>query len=366
MVDKKKDCALDLQELTRMLREIGLEDDPDWIAVILFVRNIVGRLSILDEEKKASLQKNILNILEENSPSTDRLSKALHTIEEYLCSGFSIQLDKVKQELAEEQRYSDNLLGQLKTIVSDLKGSVDRQTQRMEDFGENTIAEIEADKDPREIVSSIRSSVTHMIQEARKEAQVWEQRAKTLEQSAMFDHLLTDIFNRGVFDNYLQRSVQLHLKKQKPLSLLMIDVDDFKTVNDKWGHQVGDDLLRTLSKIIKSHADMYLGAPCRYGGEELTVIFEDTSESEAAQRAEAIRKDTEKYNFIPRSPSGQVSDPIHFTISVGVASLEKHDWEAHDLIGAADQAMYQAKSHGKNQVVIYSDVACPLSPRAQQ
>ncbi|MFO7817502.1 MAG: diguanylate cyclase [Thermodesulfobacteriota bacterium] len=361
MSDQNDKCILSMGDLTDMLRKIGLEDDPDWIAVILFVRNIIARLECLNESDKSSLQREILDIINCRDKSKDRLSRAVKTIETSLTSGLSKKLDQTRDKLAREQKLSSNLLNQLQSIVSELKGSMEKHTLRIENFGENTISDIQAQKDPQEIISTIRKSIQVMIRDSRKEAQVWEQRARVLERTAMFDHLLTRIFNRGVFDSYLKRTVQVHKSKQTPsMCLLMIDVDNFKGINDKWGHQVGDDVLRTLSKIIKSHADLYQGIVCRYGGEELAVIFEDAGESEALQRAEALRIDTQNYEFIPKRKNGKIFTPIHFTISIGVAELDREKMDENDLIGAADKALYLAKAQGKNQVVKYSDVACLL------
>ncbi|MFP4168228.1 MAG: GGDEF domain-containing protein [Desulfonatronovibrionaceae bacterium] len=355
--------GLSMQELQDLLTRIGLEDDPDWIAVILFVRNVIIRLSCLTEKDKSILQREIFSILEDAAPPRERLARAYKTIEDYLTSEMDRQLKRTKDDLAREQKISSDLLSQLHSILKDLKGSVERQTQRMESFGETTIADIQAKKDPQEIVSSIRSSIQEMIQEAKGEAKIWEQRARMLERTAMFDHLLTNIFNRGVFDSYLKKTTALHREKELPLSLLMIDVDDFKAINDKWGHQVGDDVLQALSKVIRSQAELHKGVVCRYGGEELSVIFENTPEEKAVEQAETLRLLTQEYNFIPRKKTGEVDSPIHFTISIGTASMHGEDWEASDLIGAADRALYQAKSQGKNQVVAYSDVACALPRR---
>jgi len=360
MTGDKIKHSLNMQELRELLGKIGLDDDPDWIAIILFVRNVITRLDYLSGKDKCDLQHEVFQILESRTDSEEKLKKAYETIAKYLTTETSRQLKETRDQLTREQQLSSDLLNQLQSILRDLKGSVDRQTRRIETFGESTIADIQAEKDPQEIISTIRSSIKDMIREARSEAKIWEQRARMLEHTAMFDHLLTNIFNRGVFDSYLKKTTQLHREKKLPLSLLMIDVDDFKGINDKWGHQVGDDVLQALSKVIRSQAELHKGIVCRYGGEELAVIFENTAEKEALEQAETLRMLTESYDFIPRKETGEVSSPIHFTISVGVATLTDEDWQASDLIGASDRALYKAKSEGKNRAVAYSDMACAL------
>jgi diguanylate cyclase (GGDEF)-like protein len=130
---------------------------------------------------------------------------------------------------------------------------------------------------------------------------------------------------------------------------MMIDVDHFKNVNDTYGHQAGDDVLRALAGIINTHAIQYAGFAARYGGEDLVVVVQDMDLEQAALKAEALRADVENYDFRIRT-NGQLEDtPIRFTVSVGVARL-KVGWTAGELIGAADAALYQAKNSGRNRV----------------
>jgi diguanylate cyclase (GGDEF)-like protein len=188
-----------------------------------------------------------------------------------------------------------------------------------------------------------------LIEEFREEARVLNAKAEHFRMTADFDPLLTELHNRRSLEAHLRVAVEEFARSGTPLSLMMIDVDHFKNVNDTHGHQAGDDVLRALARIVNTHAIQYDGFAARYGGEELIVAVQDMDLNRAAVMAEALRADVEDYDFRVRT-NGQLADtPINFTVSVGVARL-KVGWSAGDLIGAADAALYQAKDAGRNQV----------------
>jgi diguanylate cyclase (GGDEF)-like protein len=154
-------------------------------------------------------------------------------------------------------------------------------------------------------------------------------------------------------DAFAQAAVLAQAKGQTgPLSLMMIDVDHFKRVNDTYGHQAGDDVLRALARIITAHAIQYQGFVARYGGEELVVAVRNMPLDKAVLKAEAIRINVEKYDFRIRTDGRLAETPLQFTVSIGVAQCLP-GWDAGRLISAADAAMYQAKSNGRNRVCAF-------------
>jgi diguanylate cyclase (GGDEF)-like protein len=166
---------------------------------------------------------------------------------------------------------------------------------------------------------------------------------------------LTGISNRRHFDDVLQKELKRALRTEDPVSLIMSDIDYFKSYNDNYGHQLGDDCLKSIAKImveqIKRPAD--LGA--RYGGEEFAFILPETDLKEAITIAEMIKASVESLQ-IPHdySEAGNI-----VTISCGVATVypsQKDDAKhlLHQLIADADKALYQAKDKGRNQVVTAS------------
>jgi diguanylate cyclase (GGDEF)-like protein len=156
---------------------------------------------------------------------------------------------------------------------------------------------------------------------------------------------LTGLYNRGFFDESLNAEVQDSIENNRSLTLLMMDLDDFKAVNDTLGHLMGDYVLSEIAAIIKNN-NRASDLPARYGGEEFAVILPNTNISEARMVAERIRENIEAIEFIVE---GKPKTSI--TISVGIAPLKGSDL-ASDLLGRADKALYAAKKRGGNSVSV--------------
>ncbi len=344
---------LSYDELNRTLNRLGLKESPEWLGVILFVRNLINRMDIITADHKFSLQKTVIEHLERKDFSDESLNRIIQDIQQCFTESVRNEMRLVEKKLSDEQDFTSTLISQIHVLAGEFKKSVNRQTTELNDFGEKTISHIELQNEPQRIIDYIRGTIKHIIEDARNDAVKWENRAKSLEDVAKFDNLLKNIFNRNYLDDYLRLSIEDHVASGKSLSFLMIDVDHFKKINDKWGHLIGDDVLKTLAKLLKLHAELGGGIPCRYGGEELCIIFDNTDEELAGVRAEALRQDVESYSFVPRKETGQLGKTIHFTISIGVAQM-KEGYGASDLISAADKAMYRAKELGRNRVVSFS------------
>lgn len=163
-------------------------------------------------------------------------------------------------------------------------------------------------------------------------------------QTAYKDHV-TGVNNRAAMDATLDREVELAHRNGSALSLIMLDIDRFKSINDNYGHLAGDAVLIKLGKCLTDcirRSDIVF----RYGGEEFAVILNSTDIDGAGFLANRIRSAIEKRKFDHNGTS------IKVTISAGVAVLEK-DYDAKDLVHTADQALYQAKHQGRNRVVVY-------------
>jgi diguanylate cyclase (GGDEF)-like protein len=160
-------------------------------------------------------------------------------------------------------------------------------------------------------------------------------------QSAATDGL-TGIANRRHFDMSLDTQIARAIRSQETASLLLIDIDHFKRLNDEHGHQVGDDVLRRVAEIIAIAARTG-DIPARYGGEEFAVILSATDVEQAELAAERLRV------AIATADLG-----AHVTVSIGLATFPHHGANPVELIRAADQALYQAKNTGRNRVVAAS------------
>jgi diguanylate cyclase (GGDEF)-like protein len=166
-----------------------------------------------------------------------------------------------------------------------------------------------------------------------------------------FTDFLTGMKTRGYFEQQLDLEIKRAERKKSTLALLMIDIDFFKSLNDTYGHHVGDQVLRDISSILMK--DMReIDTVARYGGEEFVIILPETSSVGAHQVAQRLRRSVEQANFFAGSP-----DKVeHLSISIGIALFDQDAQFRQDLIEAADSALYSAKSQGRNQVVMFERV----------
>lgn len=158
---------------------------------------------------------------------------------------------------------------------------------------------------------------------------------------------LTGLYNRNYLSKALERETNLHKRHHLPLSLVMIDVDDFKKINDRYGHQVGDCVLSFIGNSIKGILSSY-DIPVRYGGEEFLLVLPYTSEEGAYMVARKIRNFFNENQFM----CGPLS--MHVTVSLGVAQVKDYD-NPQKEIEKADRALYVAKRLGKNMVAVAKD-----------
>ncbi len=158
---------------------------------------------------------------------------------------------------------------------------------------------------------------------------------------------LTGLYNRRYLGEFLERELRRAERKQRPLSVLLLDVDHFKQFNDTYGHDAGDAVLRHLSQFLQAQV-RGSDIACRYGGEEMVLILPEVSLDIAHQRAEQIRQGI-KHLAIEYQ---QQLDSI--TVSVGVACFPNHGSTSELLLQSADLALYQAKAAGRDRVVMVS------------
>jgi len=158
---------------------------------------------------------------------------------------------------------------------------------------------------------------------------------------------LTNLFNRRFLDESLERELARAQRDGTPLALLMIDIDNFKQLNDTYGHPAGDEVIRKLGELIRNGARSG-DLPCRYGGEEFLLVLPNMTVETAIDRAELWRLQFAK----DRTVIG--SDVIPATVSIGVAVFPQHGREREALVKAADQALYAAKRDGRNRVAVAS------------
>jgi diguanylate cyclase (GGDEF)-like protein/PAS domain S-box-containing protein len=170
-----------------------------------------------------------------------------------------------------------------------------------------------------------------------------------LEQQATQD-ALTGLFNRRYLNNIFSYWLQRAELNELPISIIMVDIDHFKLVNDSFGHSIGDDMLVALSRLIKGSirsSDL----ACRLGGEEFLLVLPDANPSIAFRRIEKIREE-----FAVLNQSLKPIFPTMVTFSAGIATYPQDGRDLDELLKNADRALYCAKQNGRNQTVITSEI----------
>jgi diguanylate cyclase len=213
----------------------------------------------------------------------------------------------------------------------------------------------EAGADPKLLIESLMNELAEATTRAAKlEANFAE---KTRELDTIRDSLnkseerartdtLTDLPNRRALDEFFRTAQIAAMEKDEPLSVLLIDIDHFKTFNDRFGHGVGDQVLRLMAKVLREKV-RELDLPARYGGEELLAVLPGADLAACQATAERIRRSIAECTITRRS-TGEVLPGI--TVSIGVGQFQPGESMA-DLIDRCDRALYRAKKTGRNRVV---------------
>jgi diguanylate cyclase (GGDEF)-like protein len=155
---------------------------------------------------------------------------------------------------------------------------------------------------------------------------------------------LTGLFNHKHFQERFDHELRRTLRSKKPISLFLMDIDFFKKINDTYGHQAGDEVLRHVSGVLKG-ALREIDIPARYGGEEFAAVLVETDKKSAVMTAERLREE------LAASLIRAEGHEIRITASFGVASYPLDADTKDEIIGKADKALYHAKQNGRNMVV---------------
>ena len=166
-----------------------------------------------------------------------------------------------------------------------------------------------------------------------------------------FIDALTPAYNHRFFQEALSKEIHRHARTKHDLALAMLDIDNFKKINDTFGHPVGDEILKGIvEELMQNARDSDVVA--RYGGEEFALIFPDTPAQSARDAANRMRELIDRREF----PLPQLDRTLHITVSIGVAVYPHDGTNSAELISRADAALYFAKKNGKNQVAMAEDV----------
>ncbi|MBE8718060.1 diguanylate cyclase [Cellvibrio polysaccharolyticus] len=194
----------------------------------------------------------------------------------------------------------------------------------------------------------------------------WRLAIQLSEQKKALQHLsridaLTGLYNRGYWQARAQEEQERMKRQQGNASLIMLDIDHFKNINDHHGHGTGDIILQEIAKILL-HTSRQVDIAGRYGGEEFVILLPDTDKAGAMQVAERLRTTIALHHFI--DTSGPIAQTINSTISIGVADLSQVG-NFSEWVRAADMALYTAKRHGRNRSICFQQYMVSNRPSCE-
>ncbi len=186
------------------------------------------------------------------------------------------------------------------------------------------------------------SEMSAKVDKLEKQSKLFEEKLIEQQRKSMQD-ALTKLANRAAFDDYFAKAMVRFHHRPFQLALVVMDIDDFKQINDTYGHTAGDKTLQVIANTIVKHInkDVFVG---RYGGEEFVLIYTKTQEEALISKLNALN------NYIARLPFKFKKNKVSITLSIGATHIKADD-NIHIAFERADQAMYRAKKQGKNQVV---------------
>ena len=254
-----------------------------------------------------------------SSNEIDKLANKPELLDIYMKSSIENTFSELLFRLTNE-KYAEKKAEKLWTAILDHKNAVNNKLDR--DVG---------------ILVATLDYLTNVVKEISNPKISLDKNIENAARMATTDPL-TGLYSRNVFNIILEKEIIQSIRYKKNLSLLMIDIDDFKIINDSYGHQEGDSVIIDIVGIINTQirkADIF----ARYGGEEFVIVMPETDIEEAAHVAERIRSDV--FNKIKRKET-------RVSVSIGVGKLSKSINSTYGLVKSADNALYIAKRDGKN------------------
>ncbi len=232
------------------------------------------------------------------------------------------------------------------TGLDDLKSQI---TTRLNSIDDALMKKQRSEKVIQKMVSKNINDFTSGFSKLKRELDDAIRHARDLEEQINQDQL-TGAYNRRAYDKKIQEEMARFKRSGRIFSLLVLDADKFKNINDRYGHAIGD---RCLQEIIRRTMPMLRQNDLlfRYGGEEFVLLMPDTESAGAKVAAEKIRKTIEKIEFLYKQ------EKVTVTVSIGVSQVRPEDKSPENIFERADIAVYRAKEKGRNQVVEYSEIS---------
>ena len=292
------------------------------------INDMLSRSGNLNEEELEQIYETYL------SPA--RLTDRIDTVGSRVSDEISQVMAMIDAAAGSASNYSESLAG----MTEKISGAKDRE-------GLRSIVEslVETTNEMQVTNTSLEQKLTASKQEINQ----LQTNLETVRVESLTDPM-TKLANRKFFDDTLDNAVADAHTRGEPLSLLMVDIDHFKTFNDTYGHLTGDQVLRLVATSLKQNVKGQ-DIAARYGGEEFAVILPNTSLQSAITVADHIRRAVMSKEMMKRSTGEHLG---RVTVSVGAATLRRGD-AAEGFIGRADACLYAAKRNGRNRVICETD-----------
>lgn len=297
-------------------------------------------------EQKGTLSEADLDHIYETYIAANRIGDRLDNVGSRMMDEIKQVLDMIDAATGSATSYSASLAD----ASAKLAGTEDRETLRA------VIERLIAGANEMEINNK---KLEARLSASRQEIEQLQQNLETVRIESFTDPLTT-LANRKFFDAALANALAAAKESNQPLSLLMVDVDHFKTFNDKYGHVTGDQVLRLVAISVKQNVKGQ-DIAARYGGEEFVVALPNTTLQSALAVADQIRRAVMGKELMKRSSGERLG---RVTISIGAAAVRPND-SAQTLIERADACLYAAKRNGRNRVISEGDPEAALRPRAR-
>lgn len=365
------------------IKEKGLPHQGIWLYLSHLIRNIEH-----EEDLNPEQQQTIIALFDEylktveNQKSADAVQQqGLNFLEEIN----QFRNSRRDRKIREEQIFIENLLLTISRHLEKIYAGLHAQntTSLIEDFKNKTIHAIREAPDKKSIIDLVEASFDQVNAAVETNIAFIKDSVESmlsLESKALLDNL-TGIFNRRFYDQELPKMVKAFckLKGEKTFSILSIDIDHFKQVNDTYGHFIGDVALQHIARILQKNCRAGIDSPIRHGGDEFTILLIGATEDSARKKAEMIIAEVAKRPIVfSQQDVNQQTEEVSFnlTLSIGVCELD-YRWvaiPAKDLISsvmypkqempddekltlklieATDAALYRAKKKGRNKVCSY-------------
>ncbi len=367
------------------MKEKGLPNQGIWLYINHLIRNIEYEedLTLEQQETIIALFNEYLKIIADQKSSTVVQQQGLHFLEEIN----QLRNSRLEGKIREEEIFTEDLLRTISRHLGKIYNSLHAQntTALIATFKNDTIHAIRDTPSKKNIINLVEESFNQVNIAVESNIATIKDSVESmlsLESKALLDNL-TGIFNRRFYDQEMPKIIQsfCKLKGEKSFSILAIDIDHFKQVNDTYGHFIGDVALQRVAHVIQRNCRAGIDSPIRNGGDEFILFLISANKQVATRKANKILQEIASTPILfTQHNTENDTEEISFTLtlSIGVAELD-YGWRkipAKELISAvlcpdeeitdskkltlklveaADQALYDAKHQGRNKVCIYTD-----------